>query len=106
MPDKEKYVDALKLAETMWKMAGSGNHLTSYDLGHHFGIIESIALVKSTPAADVAPVRRTTYKYFNGYTVPRCVNCRCALSLEWVYCPECGALIDYDAPESGDRVED
>lgn len=64
-----------------------------------------LILSRLEPDNGVRPAESTIYK-FDGCTVPRCVNCHCAINTDWSYCPGCGALIDYDAPECGDRAED
>lgn len=63
-------------------------------------------IIKSVPAADVAPVVHGRWDDSGRYTFPsgnaavRCTNCGCALTESeyhlnnWNYCPVCGAKMD------------
>lgn len=69
-------------------------------------------IIKSVPAADVAPVVHGRWDDSGRYTFPgggtavRCTNCGCALTESeyhlnnWNYCPVCGAKMD-----GGDNTE-
>ncbi len=97
-----KYIDADALIKTESELLELRGLTDAEKTAHLF----ALSILTTAKPADVAPVRRTTYKYFNGFDVPRCVNCRCGINTDWLYCPSCGAVIDYDAPECGDRVDD
>ncbi len=63
-------------------------------------------IIKSVPAADVAPVVHGRWDDSGRYTFPgggtavRCTECGCALTVSeyhlnnWNYCPVCGAKMD------------
>ena len=71
-------------------------------------------IIKSVPAADVAPVVHGRWDDSGRYTFPgggtavRCTNCGCALTESeyhlnnWNYCPVCGAKMDGGADHAAD----
>ena len=76
--------------------------LTKWDTEYHHRLIDPMD-VRELPAADVVPVRHgrwerkaDPYGFFD--TSPVCSVCDCTTKWreEYLYCPNCGALMDKD----------
>ncbi len=83
-----RYIDAEMLKEYVW---GRSSHmLCKWDAA---GVVDAIDIQET---ADVAPVRRGSWKPEGDCGITRCSVCRWSIEecIDWNYCPNCGAKMD------------
>ena len=90
--------------EALMKFPIRRDHYDRKNGNEHFinGIESVLEYAENLPSADVAPVVHGRWKSY-GRNLGKCSNCGEIVNIRYNYCPNCGARIDLEMMDNGQK---